>query len=1317
MQVNGNRYLAMVLAALVSTGVVAQDATTFEEQYKLIRAPNAAARIGIDLFGDHVNLYNGSLEFIQNDVSLRGNNSLPVAAGRRLETGKFDAGGRAFGRWDLEIPHLHGVFGQADGWKSAAGDQARCSAFGPPPGSAGSAGQSFWEAREFWQGNFIYVPGVGDQRIMRRASDNTEAPGKNPSAYPLVTSQSWALRCLPSLANDTSSGKTSGEGFVAIAPDGTQYQFDWLTSYRAVRLTKAPDAALRTPTTTDTSASKESPQPSTPADAPSATQLTPQLMRKEVWILPTKVTDRFGNTVSYTYDPVKPANVMTITSSDQRKLTFSYGADAAGNSVVSSVTDGTRTWRYAYDGSEGGLSVVTLPDHSTLQVGGIGRLLHKLAYAPGVASTCDSPNTPSLQPLSGTMIHPSGATGSFILTPTKHGRSAVEFNCVYLADSQYAEKPRTFFTYSLTKKTISGPGLPATSWSYDYGVANGSWAPCDTGAGCVDTKTVVVTDPNGDTLKYRYGNRFKVTEGQLQQADVIEGDGTVQRSTQTGYKAAGAGPYPMRAGIVDFNDGDEDMSALNLPSHERITTQQGATFTWQATDFDTLVRPKTVTRSSSLGMKRVERTEYADNYPKWVLGQVERLTETTTGKLVAYNTFDPTTASVLTKASFGKRQQSFTYYADGTLATRTDAGDNTTSFSAYKRGIPQTVKYPDTAIETAVVSNIGTVTSLTNPLNATTSFSYDEMGRLAGITYPAADSVAWNPTTILFEQVNSQEYDLAAGHWRQTVTTGNARTTSYFDGLWRPVYSYTADLGNVGATSRIVKHQYDFGSRTTFDSYPQRDYGQIAGGVTTAYDALGRVTRVSADSELGVLNTYSAYSSPFQKTVTDARGNSTTSSFHAFDEPSESAIARLQAPEGVTVDIARDVFGKPTAITRSGGGKSATRRYVYDRFERLCTTIEPETGATVQDYDAANNVAWRATGLARAPTAPCDTNVAEASKMKFGYDPMHRLKTTAFGDGSPGISRTYTLDGQPDTITSNGVLWSNSYNKRRLREREGMAYGGATYVVDRAYDANGSLRRLTYPDQTSIDYAPNALGEPSRAGSFASAVTYYPNGAIASFRYGNGIVHTLAQNTRGLPEVSTDAGVLNDKYGYDENANVKSNVDQQEGISSRAMVYDNLDRLTQTTSAATFGVIKNGYDALDNLISFTVSQGPTARSTILDVDAVTNRIKTISGATAAYNLDYEYDGQGNVTRRGVQRFVFDQGNRLKSATGKATYAYDGLGHRVSTVGADGVNRVAVYTQDGVLLYTRATSVPLTTGTRYIYLGRHQVAEVKAAGAN
>jgi YD repeat-containing protein len=63
-------------------------------------------------------------------------------------------------------------------------------------------------------------------------------------------------------------------------------------------------------------------------------------------------------------------------------------------------------------------------------------------------------------------------------------------------------------------------------------------------------------------------------------------------------------------------------------------------------------------------------------------------------------------------------------------------------------------------------------------------------------------------------------------------------------------------------------------------------------------------------------------------------------------------------------------------ITRAGGGSSATRRYYYDAHQRLCRTVEPETGATVQDYDGAGNVAWRASGLPVTGSSACDRELA-----------------------------------------------------------------------------------------------------------------------------------------------------------------------------------------------------------------------------------------------------------------------------------------------------------------------------------------------------
>jgi hypothetical protein len=298
--------------------------------------------------------------------------------------------------------------------------------------------------------------------------------------------------------------------------------------------------------------------------------------------------------------------------------------------------------------------------------------------------------------------------------------------------------------------------------------------------------------------------------------------------------------------------------------------------------------------------------------------------------------------------------------------------------------------------------------------------------------------------------VATAEYDIAAGHWKQTTTTGNAVTINYYDALWRPVLTRTYDTAAEAATRRVTLRKFDFKGRSLFESFPNRDIASIntvVNGTSKAYDALGRLTTAQTNSELPgaltILTSTNSYLAGFQKQMKDPRGNTTTTSYQAFDEPSEDRPIKITAPEGVTVDFVRDVFGKAKSITRAGtyngGTVSATRSYVYDGNERLCKTIEPEIGATIMDYDAANNVTWRATGVALTGTTTCDqASVPAARRVSFTYDARNRLTNTSYADGSPAIARTYTPDGLPETLKSGNSDWTYSYNKRRLLTSESL---------------------------------------------------------------------------------------------------------------------------------------------------------------------------------------------------------------------------------------------------------------------------------------
>jgi len=1114
-----------------------------------------------------------------------------------------------------------------------------------------------------------------------------------------------------------SGNGASGEAFVAVSPDGTEYQFDWLVSRVLTALSKGSTAPQMFSTSTANAggeqslSSKGAVQPTSTSTAvgiqPTPTAIgTPSLPRVEIWILPTRVTDRFGNTVTYNYDATNKWQLKSIVASDGRSIALSY---VTGTNLVSSVFDGTRTWRYTYDRNDrfGQLQTVTLPDGSAWQLGGIAPLMSGINYLG--SGSCEVPGNWSSQERTGSMTHPAGATGTFTLTPTRHGRAGVFQDCrtgVYPEPSEHTWYPKNFDIYALTKKTLSGPGLSSSlTWRTQYPVEQSSWAPCN---GCVATKTVTVTDPAGNATQHTFGTLFRETEGQLLRTDIFSASGENLRSTSLRYKDLGAYGYSLQP------RGDGDMAARIMENDRREITQQDTTFVWEVLNYAAFAQPATVSRSSSMGYSRTEYTEYNNNLAKWIMGQVSKITELNTGKVMMENQYDPTTSVLLNTSKFGKLQQSMTYNADGTLRTVADGKNQVTTFSNYMRGIAQRIDYQDGTFEQAAVNNFGKVTSLTNEAGTSTTLGYDGMGRLASITHPQEAGLTYNTTSVIVSQINAQEFDLAPGHWRQMVVSGTAAEVNYYDALLRPIYTERWDDADRPGTMRRAKHQYDFAGRTTYESYPKDDWGDVSSdGAYFQYDALGRPTTNTRVSELGNLYENYTYHPGFVKRFVDAKGNGISYWHQAFDEPSEDKITGMSISEGVSVTIGRDIFGKPTTINRGGNGVNATRTYVYDGYERLCKTIEPETGATIQNYDAANNVTWRASGLGLTATNSCNTgDVAAAKQIAYTYDARNRLRNTTYGDGSPAIYRTYTADGLPDTVQSDGTSWTYGYNNRRLPTSETLNYGGVNYRIGRAYDANGSLSQLTYPDNSSVAYNPNALGEVRQAGGYATGVVYHPSGAIKQFSYGNGIVHTLTQNVRGLPQMSQDGYVLNDRYSYDQVANVVGITDQAEGITSRSMEYDTLNRLKRVNAPALWGDAWYNYDTLDNITSSQITGGAKARTLTHNIDYATNRLTSLSGS---YGISYQYDSQGNIVQRGGQAYGFDIGNRMRSAPGVTTHAYDGLGRRTSVVGTDGVNHVYVYGQEGRLLYETTTGQALSSGTKYVYLNRHVVAEVGGSG--
>lgn len=724
-----------------------------------------------------------------------------------------------------------------------------------------------------------------------------------------------------------------------------------------------------------------------------------------------------------------------------------------------------------------------------------------------------------------------------------------------------------------------------------------------------------------------------------------------------------------------------------------------------------------------------ETVVYHDNTAKWVLGQAEE--RRVNDILVSSTTFDATYAVPLTVSSFGQVQQTFTYDFTsaldsgqrGTLRTVKDARENVTGLTGWKRGIPTTISYANGTSSSAEVDDFGMIRAVTNERGTITRYDYDPMGRTKLIDYPDGDSVDWTNTVQEFSQINVEEYGIAAGHWRQTVTTGNARKIIYFDGLWRPLIEREEDLSNP-ATVRVSAKRYDHEGRVTDAYYPQNStftsHAQFAKGVHTTYDALGRVTQVAQDAEGGqVLRTMTGYLPGFETLVTDPRQKQTRTQYAALDQPTYDYPVKQFLPEGVEVTIERDAFFKPIELTRSGPDVTAVERfYVYDQQQRLCRLFEPESGSTVTAYDAAGNVSWTASGQSVWGDGCGDDQVAASNRIAHHYDSRNRLVVKDYPAGTDDITLGYEPTGEVRLARlGNHTEWLYDRNKRGLVTQENLKFDGETQALDYVYTPLASLSREKYPSGRWVDYSPNALGQPTQAGSYVTNVVYSPDGDAQSFRYGNGIAFSRSKNDRRLPSNLTygapGGGLLySQDLSYDANANL-SQVTDLAGMSpsrSKTMLYDDLNRLTSASAPGLWGTESYKYDSLDNLrertkdgMAYTLTYDPLNR--LMDVKVGGNVLSS-----------YWYDLRGNTTCRnkdgciGGDTLSYDVANRLQAYGGKQANQYDAWGRRTrKTSLLGGAETVSMYSQGGQLI--REHDSAANSVNEYVYLGQAMVAKV------
>ncbi len=1297
-------YISFLLGCFFSLAAHAQydGLDPYEDFGKRLNASQQVAPLTSAYFGDSVSLYSGATSFVVTDVSVPGN-ALPVEIGRslavvdrRLDPGSWLGG---FGDWDLDLPYVTGTFLAQHGWQLDSNSNysyARCSDTVHVPNTEASVpGGSSVPYQQVWDGNRLHVPGGGDQELLVNNQSAAPAYGKR-QTYPWVTTGNYVFSCIASTANGL-----PGEGFVATSPAGIRYTFNWAVTRQTTPIAFQYDPTLK------------------PAKVP----------RSNVYLLPTRVEDRFGNWVDYTYSG---DHLTQIVASDGRAINLTWSGE-----TITQVTSAAGTWRYTYVTDSVGmvhLSSVTLPDQSrwvyTIAAGSLITVKHAWPDDSVTSSQhCQIDPEPNTGSFTYVVDAPSGARATYQFDYTRHLRNYVPYSCHdFQPLHNYPEAFDFFDNFALQSKEITGAGLTTQTWTYTwfgfsaatdgYYTASSTYSPGQpyepTGdcSSCQPSISVAVRGPD-QTTRYTFGVQYARNEGQLLATEIEGLDGSIYQSTSNTFMSdvqAQSAPFANIAGTSLLPNYVNPMGNRQRPVVRTDIVQSGDTFTHLTEAFNAFVQPTQIKRFSSIAGQpsSEEAFTYLNDLSHWMLGVETQVDNLTTGETVRKDVYDLADVTLAQRYRFGQLQKSYAFAADGTLSSFTDGNGHTTQLGAYKRGLPQSISYPDGTSQHLVIDDAGQISSLTDQAGNTTSYAYDGVGRVTQITYPTGDSVAWAPKVFTYAYVTAAERGIGANHWRRTVSHGNAQSVTYFDAELRPILS-DSYISTDGTSHTTARTDYDWRGQKTFVSYPQAgalNLTDLTTGTTTQYDALGRAIQTLQSSELGTLTSSTAYLSGARMQVTDPKSKVTTTTYQVFDQPSYDAVTLVQAPDGINQAIARDVYGNPTAIRQYGSynglTKDLTKYLYYDSYHRLCRTAEPESGSTVMAYDAANNVAWTADGLSISGTDCGQTSVADAAKTTRTYDAMNRVLTLVPPAGTQSTQYTYDALGNVKTAVSGVSTWSASRNALGLVTGEGLQVTGqSAWGLGYGYDANGSLSSITYPDGTAVAYAPDALGRPTQAGGYATGVTYFSNGEVSAFTFGNGALYVAQQNSRQLlRNFSYAKGTtlnVSEDYVYDANANITNVNDLAGGPRTKSFTYDDLNRLTSATATNLWGTESYSYDSLNNIASRTGGS-----TTVTYSYNGLNQLAGLSDGTS-----FAYDPRGNAISKNGVALAFDAKNQLQNVGGSVAYAYDASGRRVSKTPTSGGATYYFYSQAGQLMYQWEPGS--AKATDYVYLGKRMLA--------
>ena len=844
-------------------------------------------------------------------------------------------------------------------------------------------------------------------------------------------------------------------------------------------------------------------------------------------------------------------------------------------------------------------------------------------------------------PSGGTCTAPyvgSGASGTYCALPNVTG--SLTYNS---SNSTYTfiTHPYTSYTFNSSGKLTAESGPGGATLSLAYNTPSPGSGNCPSGANSCNTvtsasgRTLVigsnssglvtsVTDPLTRRWVYSYcsppsstcssGDLVSVTDprGKVTSYTYDQGNGTTKLThdllTVTRPNAQSGGP----------DAGDALVNVYNSSGQVTSQTDPGG----NATTFDYSNLDSTGTGYTLVTDPDGNQTQYTYNNRIMV------------GRTLGYSGSspstwsyrpDPTTMQDDTIVDPNGNETDYTYNSSGELTSKTNALGATWSYSYNSFDEPTCATLPLAANQCAALSPPSAITAGSTPITPPSSappkyVSYSEYDTNGNLIWTTTGD--YNPGGSSASQSRTS-YQLYNG---QSITLGGTN-----DSCTASATNSSLPCATINPDAVVTQLGYDSAGDLTSSATPDGNTGGELATTSYGYDSDGELQTVTApDGNL---------------TGGNAANYTTTNVYNDDGELTSKTVSHTGG--GITArttSYGYDDNGNQTSVTDA---RSKTTTYGYTPDDQLTLVTDPDSQKTLTCYDGDGHVAETV------PAVGVASNSLSAASCPTSYP-------SGYGNRLASDATTYAYDslGDRTTITTPAPAGQTGHE-----------------TTTNAYDAGGRLSSVTAPaastsgspNQVTVygyDHADQLTSVTKGSGTSAASTSSYcydPNGDKTSSVAPDG-------NTTSIASCSTSSPY-------------QTGSSYQAGYS-----YDSLGELVSETRPATSAAPSGQttsytYDQTGNQLTSQDPNGVTTTNTYTPL----NQLASVSySGSSAHSVSYGYDANGNRTS-------------MSDASGSSSYGYDPFNELTSSQNGASKTLTYTYNDDG---QTSSLTYPLGAGATW-----------------